>query len=155
MYSDKQARILKTKQRWYMDGTFKIVKKPFVQLYTIHSFIRVGGQKKMVPLMHILMSQRTRQDYKKIFKYIKEQILNNETEVTQCVVDFEKAVWRAMNDVFGATVKIFGCGFHWTQCIFRRIKKLGLTIAYRNREETHGIYAGALFLTNLLHAFIH
>ena len=135
-YSDKQARILKTKQRWYMDGTFKIVKKPFVQLYTIHSFIRVGGQKKMVPLMHILMSQRTRQDYKKIFKYIKEQILNNETEVTQCVVDFEKAVWRAMNDVFGATVKIFGCGFHWTQCIFRRIKKLGLTIAYKNKEET-------------------
>ena len=105
--------------------------------------------------MYILMSQRTRQDYKKIFKYIKEQILNNETEATQCVVDFEKAVWRAMNNVFGATVKIFGCGFHWTQCIFRRIKKLGLTIAYRNREETHGIYAGALFLTNLLHAFIH
>ena len=124
-------------------------------MYTIHSFIRFGGQKKIVPLMYILMSQRTRQDYKKIFKYIKEQILNNETEATQCVVDFEKAVWRAMNNVFGATVKIFGCGFHWTQCIFRRIKKLGLTIAYRNREETHGIYAGALFLTNLLHAFIH
>lgn len=26
---------------WYVDGTFKVVKAPFTQLFTIHSFIRV------------------------------------------------------------------------------------------------------------------
>jgi hypothetical protein len=43
----------------------------------------------------------------------------------ECVVDFEKAVWLAIEKEFGIGVKIFGCGFHWTQCIFRRIKSLG------------------------------
>lgn len=39
------------------------------------------------------------------------------------VIDFEKAVWLAIQDVFGKDVKVFGGGFHWTQCIFRRLKK--------------------------------
>jgi hypothetical protein len=42
----------------------------------------------------------------------------------ECVVDFEKAVWLALEKVFGLQTKIFGCGFHWTQCIFRRINLL-------------------------------
>jgi len=45
--------------------------------------------------------------------------------VKEFVIDFEKAVWLAIEDVFGEEVKVFGCGFHWTQCIFRRFKKIG------------------------------
>ena len=90
-----------------MDGTFKIVKKPFVQLHTTHSFIRVGNQKKMAPLLYVLMSRRSRRDYKIIFKFILEIVLKNIHEVTQFVVDFEKAVWLALKDVFGDSVKIF------------------------------------------------
>ncbi len=81
----------------------------------------------MVPLMFVLMSRRTRKDYRQALKYILEHILNKKHAVTQCVLDFEKATWSAMRDVFGDGVKLFGCGFHWTQCIFRRLKKLGLT----------------------------
>ena len=135
-YSDKQARILSTAQRWYMDGTFKIVKKPFMQLWSIHGFIRSGLQTKMVPLMYVLMSRRTRADYKHILNYILVHILKNKREVTQCVLDFEKATWLALSDVFGESVKVFGCGFHWTQCLFRRLKRLGLTAAYLSKTST-------------------
>lgn len=39
----------------------------------------------------------------------------------ECFVDFEKAVWLlAFEKEFGIGGQIFGCGFHWTQCIFRR-----------------------------------
>jgi 2,4-dienoyl-CoA reductase-like NADH-dependent reductase (Old Yellow Enzyme family) len=41
----------------------------------------------------------------------------------EVVGDFEKAVWRAVQDVFqGVTIK--GCGFHWSQCLLRKIKTL-------------------------------
>jgi hypothetical protein len=45
--------------------------------------------------------------------------------VEECVVDFEKAVWLAIEKEFGVGVKVFGCGFHWTQCLFRHLKSLG------------------------------
>jgi hypothetical protein len=80
-YTDKQARLLGTRQRLYMDSTFKIVKKPFVQLYTIHSFIRVGNKKKMAPLLYVLMSRRRRRDYKIIFKFILENVLKTNTKL--------------------------------------------------------------------------
>ena len=124
-----------TSKRWYMDGTFKIFKKPFMQLWTIHAFIRVKDSKKMLPLMYVLMSRRTRKYYKCVLKIIVNKILKNNIAVTQCVMDFEKAVWLALEDMFGDDVELFGCGFHWTQCIFRRLKKLGLTSVYRSKHS--------------------
>lgn len=132
-FTDEQASLLGTRQRLYMDGTFKIVKKPFVQLYNIHSFIRIGNQKKWHPFCTCWFRGEAG---KNNFKFILEVVLNNKHEVTQFVVDFEKAVWLALKDVYGDSVKVFGCGFHWTQCIFRRLKKLGLTTAYRSKTET-------------------
>jgi hypothetical protein len=46
------------------------------------------------------MSRRTRKDYKGILKIIVNKILKNNIAVTQCVMDFEKAVWLALEDVF-------------------------------------------------------
>ena len=37
-----QLKVLATAHTWYMDGTFKVVRKPFVQLFTIHAFIKNG-----------------------------------------------------------------------------------------------------------------
>ena len=111
-YTDKQAKLLTTRLCWYMDGTFKLVKQPFVHLWTIHGFIRSGLQQKIKPLMYVLMSRRSRKDYKLVLSYITDKIVSHKPHVTQCVLDFEKAVWLALGDVFGDGVKIFGCGFH-------------------------------------------
>ena len=51
--------------------------------------------------------------------------MTGKTKVKEVVTDFERAIWRAMEDVF-PKVKIFGCAFHWTQAIFRNMKKIGL-----------------------------
>lgn len=48
--------------------------------------------------------------------------------------DFEKAVWQAVHLVL-PFVQVKGCGFHWTQCLFRQLKKLGLVSAYRSDKN--------------------
>ena len=44
----KQLEILKTCHRWYVDGTFKLVRKPHFQLWSIHGFICKNGLMKQV-----------------------------------------------------------------------------------------------------------
>ena len=43
-------------------------------------------------------------------------------KVKEVVTDYERAIWRGMEDVF-PKVKVLGCAFHWTQAIFRNMKK--------------------------------
>lgn len=54
----------------YCDGTFKVVPKPFTQLYTVNAFIRQGSAKKQVPLLYCLMSSRRYLDYTQVMKQL-------------------------------------------------------------------------------------
>jgi hypothetical protein len=47
--STRQLDILRKSKTWYLDGTFKLVKEPFVQLYSIHSFVKKDTLTKQVP----------------------------------------------------------------------------------------------------------
>jgi hypothetical protein len=126
--------LLKRAKRWFLDGTFRIVKSPFMQLWSIHAMIRVKNEMKQVPLAFVLMSRRTRRDYEKVLKLIYEVIFLKRARVVEVVCDFEKAVWQAVHLVL-PFVQVKGCGFHWTQCLFRQLKKLGLVSAYRSDKN--------------------
>ena len=126
--------LLSRSKTWYVDGTFKVVKKPFTQLFTIHSFVRSGECVKQVPLAFVLMSGKRKKDYRKVLRVIKQKTRGRKLE--KIVLDLESALWRAIPNVFPGVV-IGDCSFHWAQCIWRKIQDIGLAPAYRNDNATH------------------
>jgi len=52
------------------------------------------------------------------------------------IANFEDAPATAIRAVFGDTVTVSGCWFHHGAALVTRLKKIGLTNAYRNEENT-------------------
>ena len=58
-----------------------MLKTPFYQLLSIHAFVRAGDEMKQLPLVFIIMSGKTKKDYKKV-KYSYDY--NFDYEFVQC-----------------------------------------------------------------------
>ncbi|CAC5378806.1 unnamed protein product [Mytilus coruscus] len=89
-----QLNMLKHASRWFMDGTFKVVKAPFKstgQLLSIHAFILKDGQRKQLPLAFALMSRKTEADYIAVLQSLKDRMVD--PVVAHFVVDFEVLGW--------------------------------------------------------------
>ncbi len=132
--TENMLHLLKRSKTWYVDGTFKVVKAPFTQLFSIHSFVRSDECTKQVPLAFILMSGKWKRDYRKVLKVIKA--LTRARRLEKFVLDFESALWRAIPNVFPG-VRIQGCSFHWAQCIWRKVQDIGLAHAHVHDNATH------------------
>lgn len=108
---------------WLCDSTFNITPKEYYQFLTIH--VRINNS--IFPCFYVLMKDKQQSTYEKIFIEIKK-LVNKTPEFF--IVDFEQAQKNAIENVFEQT-KIYYCLFHFGQCIFRKIQKLGLSIEYR------------------------
>ena len=80
-----------------------------------------------------MANKRETVDYVKILKKILK-LLNNECAVEKVVMDFERATWRAFQQVFPNAIRLRGCAFHWTQSLFRNLKKIGLVPVCRSNR---------------------
>ena len=72
--TDKQLELLAKAKSWYVDGTFKLVRTPFTQLFSIHAFIRSGEEVKQIPLAYVVMSGHRTSDYKAIFTALLDRL---------------------------------------------------------------------------------
>lgn len=63
VYTDHQLELLANAKTWFMDATFRVVNRPWLQLFTINSFIRSGTHMKQVPFMYCFMSSKRKADY--------------------------------------------------------------------------------------------
>lgn len=68
--STLQMKYRSLAKTWYIDGTFKVARAPFIQMCSIHAFIRKGVSAKQVPLCYIIMSRRRKSGYTAVFQAV-------------------------------------------------------------------------------------
>jgi len=136
--TERQLGLLCSAKRWYVDATFYVVRVPFVQLWSIHAFVKSDTSVKQVPLVFVLMSSKRSADYRAVLQVIVDQLRarGSRPVVGRVIADFEAAVWQAVRTVM-PHVDMRGCAFHWCQAVWRRIQHLGLQTAYNADEPFH------------------
>ena len=144
--------LLSSAKRWYMDATFKLVRAPFTQLWSIHAFLRYDGNIKQVPLLFVMMTGKRAKDYQRVLEVLLEH-LPTQPKLRQGVLDFEAAVWNAMRTVF-PTVELLGCAFHWNQAIYRKVQDIGLSPAYHEKKAIFKYVRQLMALVYLPHEHI-
>ncbi len=96
---------------WYMNGTFKLINRPFQQLYCYTALrARVYNEQQLCEadsysfLLHVALS-----DYKSMLEELVASFPQRST-VTSFVLDFEQAAWKAVSKIF-LHAEIRGCAF--------------------------------------------
>ena len=64
--SDEQLERLLCVKTWYVNGTFKAARDPFVQLFSVCVMVKQDGCVKHVPAAFVLMTRRTTEDYRRV-----------------------------------------------------------------------------------------
>ena len=59
---------------------------------------------------------------------------------SQVIADHEEAPTAALREVFGDQITVSGCWSHDAQAVMKRLKKIGLTAAYQNEEDTQVVF---------------
>ncbi|CAD5126557.1 DgyrCDS14653 [Dimorphilus gyrociliatus] len=131
--TSKQLSLLAVSKVWYLDGTFKIVKDPFTQLFSFHSFLKKEGELKQVPLLYAFMSSKKKKAYNLLFKCINQLLQYKEPK--KIIMDFEKAIWKAVLNNW-ENVNLSGWLFHWNQAVYRKIQELGYSTDFNKKKWT-------------------
>ena len=117
--TSQQLQQLVKAKNWYVDGTFKLCRQPFSQLFTINAFVKSGDHAKQVPLLFVVMSGRKKRDYRAVLQEVLS-ILPSPPAVRRITLDFERALWTVLRQLL-PDVSLQGCLFHWTQALWRKV----------------------------------
>lgn len=137
IFTTKQSILkLASARYWIMDGTFSSCPNEFRQLYTIHAPIGQSESEKTVPLVYMLLSRKSQEIYTNALElltdYAEDQ--NVQLQPKYILTDFEKAVINAIKEIFPGC-SVFGCFFHWTQNLIKKLAFLGLKTKYSTETQ--------------------
>ncbi|KAF0756156.1 MULE domain-containing protein [Aphis craccivora] len=104
--------------------------KPPENPLTIHDLVL--SNETTIPLIYVLMTNRTTNSYNKMLQVLKNN--NPNLNPYSFIIDFEKAFETAFSDKFPQT-KIKGCYFHFQQCLWRKVQENGLQALYAENVE--------------------
>ena len=151
IFTTKQnLEILANSETWFIDGTFKIPKKLFKQMLTIHGHI---GNIFTMPLVYILLPDKKKETYKKAFKEVKN-IMENElndpaqSNTRRVMTDFELGLVNAAKEEF-ENCDQSGCRFHREQCLYRRLPDYDLLDEYQTNllfQEQFKLFSALSFI---------
>ena len=112
-----------------VDGTFQTVPIQFVQLSTI--FVAVGRHvgRHMMPVIHCLMTSKSQELNSAILQDLVTHV--PQFQPIASMSDWEPAVRNAFKE-FYPQIKVYGCWFHFTQRIWTKSQKLGLSQSFKN-----------------------
>jgi len=113
-------------------STFKVVREPFQQLFSVHAFVKRDGQIK-VPLAFVLMTARRCNDYVHVWKALLVA-LPRPPAVQAVISDFEAAIWSAVKEVFPGVTREVHYYFHYSQAVWRNVQSVSLQSAYARDE---------------------
>lgn len=130
--SEEFKELIKDNQSIIIDGTFKSSPAEYYQIITLQFFI-FG---KYIPLIFILVKEKTESCYDLVFRYIKDTF---NISAKYVVIDFEYALKKTAA-IFSKYNTTHGCIFHFSQCIWRKIQEMGLSTAYKQNEEIRKIF---------------
>ena len=119
-YSEQMSTFLAEVTNVQFDGTFFTVPKQFFQLWSI--FFSVGCHS--LPAMHCLMSSKSQDLYIAILEKIANEVPLFRPLASMS--DWEPAARNAFKAVY-PEIKMYGCWFHYTQRIWAKAQKLGLS----------------------------
>lgn len=121
--TDRNLTFMESCEHWYVDGTFRCTPLLFGQLYTIHGI----QYSNVIPSVFALLPNKTQATYSRLFRELKT--LRPRLRPTTIMVDFERAAINAIQEEF-PDVRIRGCFFHFTQCLWRNMQGAGLQQIY-------------------------
>lgn len=124
---------LATSRYWLVDGTFATVPLEFTQMYSIHGSVSYEENEVTVPLVFMLLNNKTQETYACAFEALLEvcQEANIELHPKFIISDFEKAVINVMKDVF-PDAECCLCYFHFSQNLIKQLNFRGLKTMYSN-----------------------
>lgn len=122
--------LLSMKEHWLCDGTFDSAPLGF-QLYTIHVTL---SETCTVPLVYAIAREKSQQMYEQIFSTLKEK--RPHLNPLSFTIDYERAAINAINRIF-PNANVYGCYFHFGQCLWRKIQNLGLQAWYNDPANTN------------------
>ena len=129
----EQLRLLRRASNIFADGTHRSTPRPYKQIYTIHAEI----QRHIVKVATCTMLNKDTGSYRHVLQVLKRgvrQVTGHHWRPTTIVIDFELAAKNAFETEF-PNADIKGCYFHFNQALWKHIKDLGLTRAYKDNRR--------------------